>query len=46
MKSHIWFKITHKMSFMFCGRCGLINLKNSATSKAMNAPCPGKEDKK
>ncbi len=44
MKGHVWFGITKGLSFLFCGRCGLINLKNHATQKAMQRPCPGKDD--
>ena len=42
-RAHVWFSISKGLSFQFCGRCGLINLKNSVTRKAMNKPCPGRE---
>ena len=32
------------LNWYYCSRCGLINLKNESTKKAMNKPCPGKED--
>lgn len=44
MRAHVWFKISSGLAFMFCGRCGLINLKNDATRKCMNKPCPGREE--
>lgn len=30
-------------TFRFCGRCGLINLRNRETQKAINRVCPGRE---
>lgn len=29
---------------MFCGKCGIINLKNKVTRKLMVKQCPGKEE--
>lgn len=42
--AHSWFPISRKIMFMYCGRCGLINLKNKETSKAVAKPCPGRDD--
>ena len=44
MKAHVWFPISRGLQFMFCGRCGIINLRNSATRKIINKPCQGRED--
>lgn len=44
MKAHVWYPLSKKISFMFCGKCGLINLKNKLTSYYMNKPCPGREE--
>lgn len=46
MKAHVWYPISKHISFSYCARCGLINLKNKLTAKAMNAPCPGKDEDK
>lgn len=46
MKQHVWHKITHNLSFMFCTRCGLINLKNALMMKAIAKPCPGRDEDK
>jgi hypothetical protein len=43
MRTHHWFKITKTLNFLFCGRCGLIALKNKETKKLVNRACPGKE---
>lgn len=32
------------LNWHVCSRCGLIFLKNDATRKAANKPCPGRED--
>jgi hypothetical protein len=44
MKTHIWFPISKKINYMFCGRCGLINLNNPITKRLINQACSGKED--
>lgn len=44
MRGHVWFSITKSLSFMFCGRCGLINLKNAVTERAIKSACVGRED--
>lgn len=43
MRAHVWFPICKGLAFQFCGRCGLINLKNKATRKDMQRACPGRE---
>lgn len=43
MKQHVWYPISRKCVYQFCGRCGLIHLKNNETRKAVNKPCPGRE---
>ena len=43
MKSHVWYPISPGLYFMFCGRCGIINLKNKATQKVVNKPCIGRD---
>lgn len=43
-RNHIWFSISPKIAFMHCGRCGLINLRNRITQRAVDRPCPGLED--
>ncbi len=43
MRNHVWFKITTKLPFLFCTRCGLINLKNKATAKCMHK-CEGRDE--
>lgn len=43
MRTHAWFPICKGISFMFCGRCGLINLKNKVSIKAANSACKGHE---
>lgn len=43
MKAHVWFGISRGLAFYFCGRCGLITLKNAASRKAAHKPCPGRE---
>lgn len=44
MRSHVWYSISRGLNFLFCGRCGLINLKNNDTEKCMRKACPGRED--
>jgi hypothetical protein len=44
MKAHVWFPISRGLNFMFCGRCGLINLKNPSTERCIRRPCTGRED--
>lgn len=44
-KSHAWVTMKHRAHFhwLFCARCGLVALKNTASRKAAAAPCPGAE---
>lgn len=42
-RSHVWFPVSKGLPFMFCGRCGIINLKNKATQKVIDKPCAGRE---
>ena len=44
MKQHVWFPISRNVQYMFCGRCGLINLKNKKTKKEIKKACGGRED--
>lgn len=44
MKAHVWFPISRGLTFLFCGRCGIINLKNKSTQKAISRPCAGREE--
>ena len=32
------------LNYQYCFCCGLVSLRNEATRKAINKPCPGKED--
>lgn len=42
MQGHNFNKTLHaKGMFVYCSRCGLINLGNRATEKARNKPCVG-----
>lgn len=38
------FMVSRKIQILTCSKCGLILLKNEATRKAQNKPCPGKEE--
>lgn len=40
MNPHRWFTIK-RFPWTFCGKCGLVCLKNEATQKAMNKSCKG-----
>lgn len=37
-------KSTWSIPWLVCSRCGLVWLKNAATKKAIQKPCPGLED--
>lgn len=32
------------LSYRYCSGCGLVNLKNEATTKRMNSPCESMEN--
>lgn len=34
----------HRHMYNYCSRCGLIALRNEATRKAINRPCPGRDE--
>lgn len=42
MKIHQTHSFTKKLlHWIYCSKCGLVNLKNDATRKAMNEKCSG-----
>lgn len=43
-RDHEWFQVSRGCAYRFCGRCGLINLSNKATIRAINRPCRGLEE--
>lgn len=40
---HRWFFITRKLSFQYCGKCGLIILRNRKTQNLVNAACKDRD---
>lgn len=36
--------LKHRYVAQYCTKCGLIMLKNDASRKAINKPCPGKDE--
>lgn len=40
---HAWYH-HNRVGRQVCDKCGLILLRNTATRKAANKACPGKED--
>jgi hypothetical protein len=45
MKIHPTHSFTRKLfNWLYCAKCGLINLKNLVTRQAMSQRCPGHEE--
>lgn len=42
-KAHQWLNFILR-GFTVCGGCGLIALRNRATERAANKPCPGQDE--
>lgn len=44
VRKHEWYAISRSCGYLYCGRCGLINLNNDKTIRQMERPCQGLEE--
>lgn len=43
MRGHDWFHISAGLKVWFCGRCGIISLRNEASRRVCDGACRGRE---